>query len=275
MNFDKLINKLLGEMAVQANDVYLRNVQTYLTKLLQINKQCAINLDLQHSLESSDDPNDSNDPNAIWLQSLKIPTECYKPMKTFVLKFSPVAFKQLYSFHEYAVIFYTLDQYPASTTAAQQVAQHVRKQLNMLFEWCKLFILGTIFSHSHDWREYPDEWFNIHNITHVVNTGSVAEFLHDTQQAIDRLRNAGTLNDKITAISLALNTWHDSGSLFCADDNILTQDDNLSDHPELLHSMTPSAPFTIAQLDTLSNIPQRVIDNKIHKLIKNVDILDY
>lgn len=208
-----------------------------------------------------------------------------------------IAYKQLLKFHKYAVMLNIIELQPISRATRSTIVTFLHKEINTLYVTCKLFLI-TIMDIRMGWLLFNSEYGSDNEITThrqvlTLNqyTKYIKSYYHVIDQSInsigydadiincyDMLDSAKSIDEKIRAISLTLNVWHDSSSLMIKDwgeskyGEVIRGSANL---PEGASLNINGAPFTIAQLDSLSNIPLRVIEKDLHKLIDDVDILSY
>jgi hypothetical protein len=136
-----------------------------------------------------------------------------------------------------------------------KIKHFILSEMNCLFEWIRLFLITILDAHmgkselcKKNLNTNYIKNFNYQNLNNNINKS--------IKLCYKLLSNSNNLNDKVTAITITLNTWHDSASLFCRDVGLNIE----------LSTATPAAPFTKNQLDNLSNLPKNLIENKLKKL---------
>ena len=261
MRFDQYVHQLLNEAVNDISSLYAYR-STLLTKYL--NFYCT--------------------RDNYWSTDLRI--------EQIIDSMSPRAYKKLYDFHKYAVMLNIIDEQPISSEIKHKVRVYIEREMHQLYEWCKIYLATTMDTRCGEL------------VINVVGVDGFAKYIAHysaiiSQNYTDSDANIGSeytpipcyilldgvrsLDDKIKAISLTLNVWHDTSSLMAKDWGLSGSIEGPGDRVRGIENLPADhglevfsgAPFTIAQLDSLSNIPLRVIEKDLHKLIDNVDTLNY
>jgi len=142
---------------------------------------------------------------------------------------------------------------------------------------------GRLMRHTQPQLDWPEDSQKIDYLTgDYINNPKSPRFLLHAEEDLERVNlsniaaeaykgidycfrllfGAESLEDKIKAVTLTLNVWHMSGSLFCEEEIL----------PDIARTYdgipTPAAPFTRKELDDLSNIPTSRAEYKLKKLFK-------
>lgn len=189
-----------------------------------------------------------------------------------------IFYNKLKLFHEYAVMLNMLSDWSFGGNS-QKVVSYINKEIIRLYSWLQEFIVRLLKFYGssnieEEWFEFPEELeragFTKDRIFRSSDSDDWESGLNYMGMVvcINMLNEAQTINDKIKAISLTLNVWHDSGPFF------------IKDAPQYLNDGSGIDGWwygilTMEQLDYLSNIPERLIQRKLEKLIDNADILGY
>ena len=182
----------------------------------------------------------------------------HKDIILHVKSISHQAYAKLYRFHELEYKLHLLN----SEYKVPRLIEFTKYEINELYKWIKIFLTSIL-----DTRVLTEPGDNEYhtNFVQKISSRDFRSIDSITKDSVDQawtsieasyylLKHAVTLPDKLKAVSIVLNAYHDEGKLFGG---------SLSDSDSKYYF----APFTTEQFDNLSNINPNKIRREITKEI--------
>jgi hypothetical protein len=188
-------------------------------------------------------------------------------LREHVMSQSDIAYGKLYRFHFLEYKLHLLKQ----NGNTGNLTDFTIYEINNLYEWLKEWMLGILETRVYyDTDKNPRylNWWNelqqkatIPERERHVGSGIGGKEMGIPWESIVesyiRLKSASSLKDKVIAITLALNAWHDNGGIF----GITSQDAEKFGGEDVWSF----APLSMAQFDKLDKIDPRKVEQEIRK----------
>lgn len=183
----------------------------------------------------------------------------FNSIKNLVDQFNTVAYNKLHRFH---FLEYKLRVLQTIYPSKKQLIDFTEYELKELFHWIKQWMLGILdtrvyYNADNDKRTLEMFSTNLSNFKpgvrqRIIGTREPGLSWDSIVEGYYRLTNAETLKDKILAVTLTLNAWHDNGAIFGP----------TAEYPD---DYWVFAPLSLEQLDSLNYINQKAVELEIQK----------
>ena len=178
--------------------------------------------------------------------------------------YSVNGYSKLYRFHELEYKLHLLQ----TKYNDERLIDFTKHELLTLFTWLREYMLGILDTRVlYDYYKTPEEYSNFLNKAYSEHGADTFNIKTDPKERVEggipwdsiyrsyyMLEHAKTLSDKIKAITLSLNAWHDNGGIF-----------GVGSFHEGDPAVWTFAPLTMSQYDSLGNINANKVEREIRK----------
>ena len=193
-------------------------------------------------------------------------------MKNHIYSMSSKAYSKLYRFHVLEYKLHLLSTEYALSEGVDRLIDFTKYEISNLFDWLKEWMLGVLEtriyanSGSKESNDQNTQWFQ--NKLQDTQIDTPSQRIPGTKKekgvpwqsiltSYKRLSNATSLQEKILAITLSLNAWHDNGGIFGISSKIADE--------EMDELVWMFAPLTMEQFDALDSINPAKVKREIEK----------